>query len=85
MKIAEKKLIIIKPYRKSLLYHEDETWKKKESQSCVEVTMRSNNGAEICELTVISILSYLSKRVPQEASGLYRDDSLILLQIQMNN
>ena len=53
MEIAEKVLRIIKHYRKSLLYLEDEAWKKKESESCFDITMGSNDGAEICELTGI--------------------------------
>ena len=77
--ILEKDLRIIKHCRKSLLYHEDEAWKKKESESCFDVTMGSNDGAEICELTGIYILSQRSNLLPREDIGLYRDDGLILL------
>ena len=80
MEIAKKDLRIIKHCRKSLLYHEDEAWKKKESESCFDVTMGSNSGAEIYEFTGIYILSQLSNLVPQEDSGLYQDDGQILLQ-----
>ena len=76
---AEKDLRIIKHCTKSLLYHEDEAWTKKESKSCFDVTMGSKDGAEICELTGIYILSQLSNLLPQEHIGLYRDDGLILL------
>ena len=79
-KIAEKDLRVIKHCRKSFLYHEDQACKKKESESCFDVTMGSNDGAEICELTGIYILSQLSNLLPQEDIGLYRDDGLILLQ-----
>ena len=41
--------------------------------------MGSKDGAEICELTGIYILSQLSTLLPQEHIGLYRDDGLILL------
>ena len=41
--------------------------------------MGSNDGAEICELTGIYILSQLSNLLPQEDIRLYRDDGLILL------
>ena len=74
MEIAEKDLGIIKHCRKSLLFHEDEAWKKTESESCFYVTMGCNDDAEICK----SVLQ-LSNLVPREGSGLYRDDSLILL------
>ena len=77
--IAEKDLRIIKHCRKSLLYNEDEAWKKKESESCFDVTMGSNDGAESCELTGIYILSQLSNLLPQKDIDLCRDDGLILL------
>ena len=57
---------IITHCRKSLLYHEDETWKKKESESCFDVMMGSNDGTEICELTGIYILPQLSNLLPRE-------------------
>ena len=41
--------------------------------------MGSNDGAEICELTGIYILSQRSNLLPREDIGLYRDDGLILL------
>ena len=66
METAEKDLRIIKHCRKSLLYHEDEAWKKKESAGCFYVTTGSNVGTEICEFTGIYILSQLSNLVPQE-------------------
>ena len=50
----------------SLLSHKDKAWKKKEPESCFDFMMGSNNGAEICELTGIYILSQLSNLVPQE-------------------
>ena len=64
MEITEKDFRIIKYCSKSLLYHEDDAWEKKESRSCFDVTMGSNNGAEICELTGIYFLSQLSNLVP---------------------
>ena len=78
--IAEKDLKIIKHCRKSLLYCKDEAWKKNESEDCFDVTIGSNDRAEICELTGIYILPQLSNLLPQEDIGLYQDDGLILLQ-----
>ena len=52
---------------------------KERIKSCFDVTMESNDGAEICELTGICILSQLSNLLPREDIGLYRDDGLILL------
>ena len=77
--IAEKDLRFIK-HCKSLLCHEDEAWKKKESESCFDVMMGSNNSTEICELTGIYILSQLSNLLSQKDIGLYRDNGLILRQ-----
>ena len=78
MEIADKDLQIIKHCRKSILYHKDEAWKKKKSESCFDVTIVSNDGAEICELTGIYFLSHFPNLVSREESGLYRDDRLIL-------
>ena len=77
--IAEKDLKIIKHCRKSLLYCKDEAWKKNESEDCFDVTIGSNDRAEICELTGIYILSQLSNLLPQKDIDLCRDDGLILL------
>ena len=80
MVIAENDLRIIKNCRKSLLYHKDEAWKRKGSESCfAHVTMGINNGDEIWERTGIYILTKLSNLAPREGSGLYRDYGLILL------
>ena len=54
---AENDFRIIKHCRKTPLYHENEAWKKKKSESCFDVTMGSNDGAKICELTGVYILS----------------------------
>ena len=41
--------------------------------------MGSFDGAEICELVGIHILSLLSSKLDKQSTGLYRDDGLILL------
>ena len=46
--IPEKDLRIIKHCRKSLLYNNNEPWKKKNTESCFDVTMGSFDCAEIC-------------------------------------
>ena len=55
--ILEKDLCIIKHCRKSLLYNNNEPWKKKNTESCFD-------GAENCELVGIHILSSLLKLFP---------------------
>ena len=67
---------IIKHSRKSLLFHNTGAWKKK-SKSCFDVG--NHDGAEVCELVGISILSHLTKLINQNDAGLYRDDGLIVV------
>ena len=77
--IRGKNLRIIKHCRKSLLYNNNELWKKKNTESCFDVTMGSVDGAEICELVGIRILSSLPNKLDKQSTGWYRDDGLVLL------
>ena len=56
-----------------------EPWKKKDTDSCFDVTMGSYDGAEVCELVGIYLLSLLANIIDKNNSGLYRDDGLIFL------
>ena len=58
--ISDENLRIIKHCRKSLLYNNHEPWKKKETDSCFDLTMGSYDGAEVCELVGIYLLSLLA-------------------------
>ena len=78
-RIDEKEIRTILHCRKSLLFFKNEAWKKSETESCFDVTMGSFDGAEICELVGIYILTHLSKIVPKKNVGLYRDDGLLIL------
>ena len=51
---------IIDHCRKSLLFPENELWKNKKKESCLDMTMGSYDRAEICELVVIFILTRLA-------------------------
>ena len=64
--------------RKSLLYYNDEPWVKK-GESNFEVSMGAYDGAEVCELIGIFMLSLLSKHINKNHIGLYRDDGLAIL------
>ena len=64
---------------KSLLFFRNETWRKKSTESCFDVTMGSFDGAEICELVGLYIQSNLENILPKTNFGLYRDHELILL------
>ena len=77
--ISDENLRIIKHCRKSLLYNNHEPWKKKETDSCFDVTMGSYDGAEVCELVGIYLLSLLANIIDKNNSGLYRDVGLIFL------
>ena len=54
-------------------------WKKKTAPTCFDVTMGSFDGAELCELVGIYLLSKLLEIILKDQSGLYRDDGLLLL------
>ena len=69
----------MKHCRKSLLYNNNEPWEKKNTESSFGVTMSSFDGAEICKLVGIHILSSLSDKLDKQFTGLYRDDGLVLL------
>ena len=77
--ISDENLRIIKHCRKSLLYNNYEPLKKKDTDSCFDVTMGSYDGAEVCELVGIYLLSLLANIIDKNNSGLYRDDGLIFL------
>jgi len=61
--------------RKSLLFNNNSTWIKKNG-SLFDVTMGSYDGAEVCELVGIYILSRLKTKFDNLQLGLYRDDGL---------
>lgn len=65
--------------RRSLLYKDEEAWKKKDTESCFDVTMGSFDGAETCELIGTHILSTIESKLKCVNMGLYRDDGLIAL------
>ena len=51
--IPEEDTRIINHCRKSLLFSNNQPWKKKDAEGCFGVTMGSCDGAEICELVGI--------------------------------
>ena len=61
--------------KKSLLYKEGEPWIKKQSNN-FDVTMGSYDGAEVCELIGILMLSLVGSKYNPNNIGLYRDDGL---------
>ena len=48
--ISKEDIRVIKHCRKSLLFYENEAWKKKDTDTTFDVTKGSCDGAEVCEL-----------------------------------
>ena len=71
--------IIMHSRRCFLFEHNDSIWVKKETED-FDVTMGSYDGAEICELVGLFLLSELSKILGHNKAGLYRDDGLCCFQ-----
>ena len=61
--------------RRSLLFDKDSVWVKKNNPN-FDVTIGSYDGAELCELTGLYILSIMDSEFGKEKIGLYRDDGL---------
>ena len=76
--ITNKDIEAIFHARKSLLYYNDEPWVKK-GESNFDVSMGAYDGAEVCELIGIFMLSLLSKHINKNHIGLYRDDGFAIL------
>ena len=76
--ISKEDIRIIKHCRKSLLFYENEAWKKKDTNTTFDVTMGSYDGAEVCKLIGIYIQSLLTNILSKDNMGLYRDDGLFI-------
>ena len=75
--ISEHEKDVILHSRKSLLFDNEQPWSKRNNSSLFDVTMGSYDGAEICELVGLFILSKLNAVYKRSSSsGLYRDDGL---------
>ena len=61
--------------KKSLLYHQNSPWTKKNTNNMFDVTMGSYDGAETCELIGTYTLSLIASKFKDEV-GLYHDDGL---------
>ena len=70
---------LIKHCRKSLLFSNNEAWKKKQTENCFDVTMGSFDGADVCQVVGMYILFFLVTLISKKDCGLYRDDWLLTL------
>ena len=77
--VSKEDIRIIKYCRKSLLYHENEAWKKKDTDTTIDVTMGNYDGAGLCELIRIYMQSLLTNILTKDNMGLYRDHELFIL------
>ena len=70
---------IIMQSRKTLLFHENEPWAKKEGEEEFDVPMGCYDGAEVYEIVGCFMLNELSSFIKKDLAGLYRDDGLGIL------
>ena len=76
-----KSLELLYHSRKSFLFTDNATWIKKSGNNNFDVTMGAYDGAEVCELVGLYLLSKLQKYFPKEDIGLYRDDGLAVVKL----
>ena len=76
--ITKQDIDIIMHARKSLLFHNDTAWIKKDNNNMFDVTMGSFDGAEVCELVGLLILNDICNKYGKDNIGLYRDDGLAI-------
>ena len=74
--ISDSDLNIIMQSRRTLLFHNSETWAKRTADDEFDVTMGAYDGAEVSELVGIFLLKEISWVVNSSDIGLYRDDGL---------
>ena len=65
------------------MHNEGESWIKKQSND-FDVTMGSYDGAEVCELIDIFMLSLIGNIYNRNNIGLYRDDGLTVFKNTSN-
>ena len=61
------------------MYHENNAWRKKNSDNCFDVSMCNNDRAEVCILVGTLVLLTLAHNTPKENCGLYKDDGVTLM------
>ena len=72
----DKVINIIKHTRKSFLFQASNAWVKKEGTLFVDVSMESYDGAEVCELVVLNLLSKFSPQIGTKNDRPYQKDRL---------
>ena len=77
--ISDYNLSLINQGRKTLLFHENTSWLKKEDNKGFDVPMDCFDGAEVCELIDTYILNKLKDTFQDHSVGLHRDDGLAVV------
>ena len=78
--ISDQEKEIIMQSRRSFLICDGEPWTKKDSNGNFDITQGSFDSCQCCELVGLYMLSEVSKIVPPEFHGIYRDDGLICIE-----
>ena len=71
---------VVQHARKSYLFQNGNPWVKKNDEN-FDVTMGSYDGAEVCELVGLYVLSQLENLIERKHIGLYRDDGLAVVNL----
>ena len=66
---------IVLQAKRSLLYHQNSPWMKRNAENTFDVTMGSYDGVETCELIGLYMLSLITPKFKDQV-GLYRDDGI---------
>ena len=74
--ITEDMVKTIMNSRKAFLYFDGNPWVKKDVEEHFDVTEGSFDGAEVCELVGLFMLTQLNELITNGSVGLYRDDGL---------
>ena len=77
VEFTEWEVNIVLQARKSVLTHQDQPWTKKGDEP-FDVTMGAYDGAEVCELVGLYVLSLLAA-LPYGKAVQYRDDGLMII------
>ena len=77
--LSDEEVNIIMQSRKTLLFHNQDPWIKRDGDEDFDVPMGCFDGAEICELTGSYLLYQLTNIIDKNSVGLYRDDGLGVL------
>ena len=78
--ISEEYLDIIMQSGKTLLFHNQGPWIKREGDEDIDVPMGCYDGAGVCGLVGSHLLNKLLNIVDKESIGLYKDDGIGVLQ-----